>query len=235
MKLWKYIFIFILAVIVIYCFSGNKDTFVLCLGDSITDSEWGNYPTHMNKLFVKRDVACTAISRGRPGNTSGEYLQFFSKSKALKKFKPKMIILMLGTNDVRIDHDRTSTKKFKKNMSEIINIIRAFEKENKYKIDIYICTILPIFKSDLNTFTKESIRRVEEEIVPAIEELSIEHDIELIDLHSVFMRNKDLLPGIHPSPGGYYKIAKVIFNRIMRDTRTSILTCEGEACNVTCQ
>ena len=230
MKIWKYLVILILAIIAIYCLADEKETFVLCLGDSITDSEWGNYPTHLNKLFVKRNVACTAISRGRPGNTSGEYLQYFSKSKILKKFKPKIIVIMLGTNDVRVDYDNTPTKKFKENMSEIINIIRAYEKKKKYKIDIYICTIPPIFTPDLNTFTKESARRVEEEIVPAIEMLSVEHNLELIDLHSVFERNKDLLPGIHPSPGGYYKIGKVIFNRIMRDSRTYILSCTGDTC-----
>lgn len=232
MKYWKYLVILTLAIIAIYCLSDEKETFILCLGDSITDSEWGNYPTHLNKLFIKRNVACTAISRGIPGNTSGEYLEFFSKSKMLKKFKPKVIVIMLGTNDVRIDHDRTSTKKFKKNISEIINIIRTFEKKKKYKIDIYLCTIPPIFTTDLNTFTKESAIRVDEEIVPAIEELSVEHDLELIDLHSVFERNKDLLPGIHPSPGGYYKIGKVIFNRIMRDSREHCVTCDGDICEI---
>ena len=232
MKIWKYLIVLIIPIVIIYCYSGEKDSMILCLGDSLTDSEWGNYPTHLSKFFLKSEVASIAISRGMPGNTSGEYLKFFSKSKMLKKFKPKIIVIMLGTNDVRVDYDKTSTKKFKENMSAIINIIRAFEKKRKYKIRIYICTIPPIFTPDLNTFTKESARRVDEEIVPAIEELSVEHNLELIDLHSVFERNRDLLPGIHPSPGGYYKIAKVIFNRIMRDTRTNILSCGGDNCKL---
>lgn len=232
MKYLKYLVILILAIFIIYCFSGEKNSFVLCLGDSITDSDWGNYPIHLNKLFLKNKIACTAISRGRPGNTSGEYLKFFSESRALKKFKPKMIVLMLGTNDVRVDYDNTPTKKFKENMSAIINIIKKFEKKRKMKIDIYLCTIPPIFKADLHTFTKESILRVEKEIVPAIEELSVEHNLQLIDMHSVFERNKDLLPGIHPSPGGYYKMAKVIYNRLRRDSREFCITCEGEECEV---
>ncbi len=232
MKIIKYLAIPFLAVFIIYCFSGEKNTFVLCLGDSITESEWGNYPTHLNKLFVKNKIACTAISRGIPGNTSGEYLKYFSKSKDMKKFKPKMVVIMLGTNDVRVDYDRTTTDQFKKNMSGIINIIKAYEKKRETKIDIYLCTIPPIFKADLNTFTKESIRRVEEEIVPAIEELSVEHNLQLIDMHSVFQRNRDLLPGIHPSPGGYYKMAKVIYNRLRRDSRDYCITCNGEKCEV---
>jgi len=232
MKYIKYIFLLFLVLFLIYCFSGEEETFVLCLGDSITGSNWGNYPTHLNKLFLKNKIRCTAVTRARPGNTSGEYLRYFKKSKALKKFKPEMVVLMLGTNDVRIDYDNTPVKEFKENISEIIKIIKDFEKKKKMKIDIYLCTIPPIFKADLNTFTKESIRRVEEEIVPAIEELSVEHDLQLIDMHSVFERNKDLLPGIHPSPGGYYKMAKVIYNRLRRDSREFCLTCEGEECEV---
>ncbi len=232
MKIIKYLAIPFLALFIIFCFSSEKNTFVLCLGDSITGSDWGNYPTHLNKLFVKNQIACTAVSRARPGNTSGEYLKFFRESKALKKFKPKMVVLMLGTNDVRIDYDNTPVKEFKENISAIIKIIKDFEKKKEMNIDIYLCTIPPIFKADLNTFTKESIRRVNEEIVPAIEELSMEHDLQLIDMHSVFERNKDLLPGIHPSPGGYYKMAKVIYNRLRRDSRDYCISCEGEDCEV---
>ena len=134
--------------------------------------------------------------------------------------------MMLGTNDVRADAGNIPTKKFKENMSEIINIIKAYEKEKKSKIDLYICTIPPILTPDPRTFTTESARRVDEEIVPAIEELSVEHNLQLIDLHSVFLRNKELLPGIHPSPDGYYKIAKVIFNRIRRESREYCVNCQ---------
>ncbi len=232
MKYLKYILLILLAIFLIYCFSGEKNTFILCLGDSITGSDYGNYPTHLNKLFVKNKIACTAITRSRPGNTSGEYLKYFKKSKDLEKFKPKIVVLMLGTNDVRIDYDQTTTKKFKENMTAIINIIRDFEKKKKMKIDVYICTIPPIFKADLNTFSEKSIKRIDEEIVPAIEELSVEHNLQLIDLHSVFQRNQDLLPGIHPSPGGYYKMGKVIYNRIRRDSRAYCISCEGEACEI---
>jgi len=223
----KALSVLILVMIIVYCFSGQKYSMILCLGDSLTDSEWGNYPTHLNKLFLKRKLACIAISRGRPGNTSGEYLQYFKESNILEKFNPKIIVLMLGTNDARVDHDNTPTKKFRENMSDIIRIIKEYEKNEEYKIDLYICTIPPIITTDLNTFTEESARRVEKEIVPAIEELSVEHNLQLIDLHSVFLRNKDLLPGIHPSPGGYYKMAKVIFNRIRRDSRGYCLDCDS--------
>ncbi len=218
--------VIILIFISINCSSEKQNKVVLCMGDSITESVWGNYPAQLNNMFRKKSVSCTAISQGRPGNTSGEYLSFFSKSNILEKYDPNMIVIMLGTNDVRIDYDKTPTAKYKENMAEILNIIKTFETKKKKKIDIYICTILPIFTPDLNTFTVESARRIDMEIVPAILELSIRFDLELIDLYSVFKMNKDLLPGIHPSPGGYYKIAKVIFNRIMKDSMNHCFPCE---------
>lgn len=215
-----------LALVIAYGFASPKKSVVLCLGDSITESEWGNYPAHLDKLFRRSKATSVAISQGRPGNTSGEYLRFFTKADLMNKYDPDAIVIMLGTNDVRVDYDNTSTAKYKENMSKIIEIIRAYEKIKGGKIDIYICTIPPIFTVDLHTFTRESARRVEEEIVPAIKELSNKYNLELIDLNAVFKRNKDLLPGIHPSPGGYYKMAKVIFNRLRRESRNYCIPCQ---------
>jgi len=215
-----------LALIIAYGFATPKRSVILCLGDSITESEWGNYPAHLDKLFIRSKSPSNAISQGKPGSTSGEYLRFFSKADLLKKYDPNAIVIMLGTNDVRVDYNNTPTAKYKENMSKIIEKIRAYEKIKGKEIDIYICTIPPIFTVDLHTFTKESARRVEEEIVPAIKELVAKHDLQLIDLNIVFKRHRDLLPGIHPSPGGYYKMAKVIYNRLRRDSRNYCIPCQ---------
>ncbi len=187
---------------------------VLCLGDSITESTWGNYPAQLDKMFKKNHVPFKAISQGRPGNTSGEYLTFFLKSDMLEKYNPDVIVIMLGTNDVRIDSDNTPTPKYKDNMLKIIKHIRDFAKKNDRLINIYLCTIPPLFVPSLHTFTEKSSMRIEKEIIPEILKLSVDHNLKLIDIHSMFMKNKDLLPGVHPSPGGYYMIAKTIFNRI---------------------
>lgn len=232
MKHVKFIFLGMLIFILIYCFSQEEETFILCLGDSITDSGWGNYPTHLNKMFLKNHIHCTAISRGRPGNTSGEYLRWFRKSEDLNKFKPKIAVLMLGTNDVRVDYDRTTVEQYRKNMEEIIGIIREFKKGREEKIDIYLCTIPPIFTPDLHTFTDESAQRVEKEIVPAILEMSVEHDLKLIDIHSMFKRNRDLLPGIHPSPGGYFKMAGTIFQQLQEGSPEYCSICKDDSCEV---
>ncbi len=209
-----FILIFI-SLLLTFVSIGNHDDkeskILLCLGDSITESKWGNYPTMLNKIFQKNGVHITAISLGRPGNTSGEYLKYFKKSNILKKYMPDYIIIMLGTNDVRVDSDNTPTREFKKNISKIIEIIRDFERKAGKKVIINLATIPPLFTPSLETFTKNSAKRIEEEIVPAIKKIANEYQIGIIDIHSMFLKNRDLLPGVHPSPGGYYKIAKEVF------------------------
>lgn len=177
-------------------------------------------------MLKKRETGIRAISLGRPGDTSGEYLRYFSKSGVLEKYNPGFIVLMLGTNDVRVDYDNTPTPEYKKNMLEIIDIIREYEKKEGKDIKIFIATIPPIFTPDLETFTKSSALRIKEEILPAIKEIAFERELKIINIHSLFMRNKDLLPGIHPTPGGYYKIARLVFARILRDIQDYCIPCE---------
>ena len=183
------------------------------MGDSITESGYGNYPGHLKKLLLKNNFSAEVISLGRPGNTSGEYLKFMKNSNVLKQLNPDVVILMLGTNDVRIDSDHTSTSDFILNMKKIVLLVKNRNKN----IKIYIATIPPIFVSNLITFDKSSSLRVKNEIVPSIKKLSVEEGLDIIDINKFFVNHRELLPGIHPSPGGYYKMAKLIYNRLIED------------------
>jgi len=192
------------------------------MGDSLTESRFGNYTLHLQKFFIKNIINAKVISLGRPGNTSGEYLRYLESKTPIKKLNPDIVILMLGTNDVRIDGDNTPTNIYKKNMKKIIGIIRNTDNNNPDPVKIFIMTIPPIFVTDLNTFSTESVKRVENEIVPAIREMSEKEKLKLIDINSFFHRNKDLLPGIHPSPAGYFMMAKFIFNQLKKDLKFNI-------------
>ncbi|MEN8155292.1 MAG: SGNH/GDSL hydrolase family protein [Acidobacteriota bacterium] len=213
MKYQKIITVLIILVLISVCKKEESKT-VLCLGDSITESHWGNYPVFLDKMLRKGSTRIRAISLGRPGNTSGEYLKYFKTAGVLKKYDPEIIILMLGTNDVRVDYDNTPTPQYKKNMLEIVDIIRNFEEKEGKKVKIYIASIPPIFTPDLHTFTEVSAKRIEDEIIPAIRDIASERKLKIIDIHGMFLENRELLPGIHPTPGGYYKIAREIYKAI---------------------
>lgn len=193
---------------------GNSVT-VVCMGDSLTSSSYGNYPSHLKKLFARKKIESKIVSLARPGNTSGEYLKYIKNSDPLKNIKSDMVVLMLGTNDVRVDGDRTSTPAFISNMLQIIRRIKLSVKDQGKEIKIFIATPPPIFVTDLATFNEESVTRIKTEIVPAIKKISNDEKLFLIDINNFFNENRSLLPGIHPSPAGYYKMAKFIFKNMI--------------------
>lgn len=189
-------------------------TRVLCMGDSLTESSYGQYTRHLGRLFKAENLKVNVYSAARPGNTSGEYLDYLSKSKILKKINPHILVLMLGTNDVRIDGDSTPVDRFEKNMREIIGILHRFKARGGSSLRIFIMTIPPIFNCDLSTFSEVSRRRIAEESVPTISKLAREEDIHLIDLFEFFKKRPELLPGVHPGEKGYRAMAEFIFTQI---------------------
>ena len=187
---------------------------VLCMGDSLTESSYGQYTRHLRRLFKNENLNVSVYSAARPGNTSGEYLDYLRTSDILKKINPHILVLMLGTNDVRIDGDNTPLDRFEKNMREITGILQSFETPDGRSMRIFIMTIPPIFNCDLATFSEVSRRRVAGEIVPAIRKLGQEQEIHLIDLYEFLNRRPELLPGIHPGKEGYRAMAEFIFTKL---------------------
>lgn len=215
MKHLKFFLITIFSLLLISCSNQNRSPLtIICIGDSITESSYGNYPVILQKIFLKNKIKAKIISLGRSGNTSGEYLRFLKIADPLRKQKANIVIIMLGTNDVRIDGDHTPTPLYIENMLKIIGRVRSQAVNNPDRIKIFIATIPPIFVTDLYTFNKDSVKRVREEIVPAIKKIAVENDLILIDINRFFNDNRSLLPGIHPSPAGYFKMAKFIFKNL---------------------
>jgi TolB protein len=192
----------------------RADHLILCLGDSLTESGYGSYVGHLNKLLGENDLRTKAVSAARPGNNSGEYLRFLQNTNILTNTDPEIILLLIGTNDVRIDSDKTSRADFVKNMQDIIHILSKHKNGDGSKPLIFIMTIPPIFKMDLASFSPQSSIRIAREINPSIKKLGSENSLKLIDLNTFFRNKPELLPGIHPSRRGYSKMAGFIFGRI---------------------
>ncbi|MCK4761509.1 MAG: SGNH/GDSL hydrolase family protein [Candidatus Aminicenantes bacterium] len=187
---------------------------VLCMGDSLTESSYGQYTRNLKRLFKAGGFKVNVYPAARPGNTSGQYLEYLRKSNILAKINPHILVLMLGSNDVRIDGDNTPLPRFEKNMREIIKIIKSSKNPATSKKIVFIATIPPIFNCDLPTFDETSQRRVKEEIVPAVKKLAKEEELYLIDVFDFFRDKPGLLPGIHPTKEGYRALAEFIFKEI---------------------
>lgn len=188
---------------------------IICMGDSLTESEFGYYPRHLLGLLKRRGIAVKVVTAARPGHTSGEYLEYLEHSDIVTKFKPDMAIVMLGTNDVRVDRDHTPLSRFRQNMVRIIDRLRA-DGDSRGSIPIiFLASIPPIFKIDLTTFDETSRNRVETEIVPAIRDLARLKQVHLIDIHGFFQKRPQLMAGIHPWKRGYFAMAEYIFDAIL--------------------
>ena len=70
-----------------------------------------------------------------------------------------------------------------------------------------LATIPPVPPGTPLPFSDESIRRVEEDINPAVRSLAAEESLPLVDNHGLFLSRPELLPGVHPSREGYQALA----------------------------
>ena len=202
------LFFFLLA----SCSAPPTGIIILCAGDSITAAD---YPYFLHKMMKKEGIRAKVLNYGRSGFTSGEYLSFLVRKKeSLSAERPDFILLQLGTNDVRVDHDSTSREEFYLNMKEIIRIFRGFRNRTRKKSEILLATIPPIPDSSLFPFTSESQARITEEINPFLKKISSEERVVLVDNFNLFIRSPHLLPEVHPSREGYRYLAQNWYNAL---------------------
>lgn len=187
------------------CTARTGGVIILCAGDSITEE---GYPRLLQQALKKENMRARVLNYGRSGNTTGEYLKFLrGRADALKSETPDVILLQLGTNDVRFDGDQTTLPDFERNLSEIISIFRGFRNRGGRPSILLISTIPPVPETVPFPFTPESSRRVVEEINPAIRALASESALPLVDNYALFAGAPELLPGVHPSREGYRRLA----------------------------
>lgn len=188
------------------CSSSPKSYIIFCAGDSLTEV---GYPRFLKSILKRDGIRAKVSNQGKSGFTSREYLVYLTENRtALAKNQPDFILLQLGTNDVRTDHDHTSADEFYANMKQIIRLFRDFTTRSGKDPHILLATIPPVPDDTPFPFTPVSAERVEQEINPLIQKLAQEEKLSLVDNFSVFLDNPHLLPEVHPSDQGYEAMAK---------------------------
>jgi lysophospholipase L1-like esterase len=187
----------------------------------MTEGGYGGYPVHLRRLVKTRFPCVRVYAAARPGHNTREYAAFLRNPDVLRKYRPDIVLLMLGTNDARTDGDKSSLNEFRQEMNGIVDLIRGAG-VGKYRGTgaIFIATLPPIFSIDLPNFSEESKRRIVGEINPAIRRLAQEGNLNLVDVERLFMENRGLLPGIHPNAAGFQRMAETFFAAIRSDLRS---------------
>jgi lysophospholipase L1-like esterase len=196
----------LLASLLISCSSPAPESYIiLCAGDSLTEA---GYPLHLARILKEEGIRAKVLNFGKSGRTSGEYLRFLQEKKEeMAESLPDFVLIQLGTNDVRTDHDRTSAEAFFGNMNKIIRHFSGFKNRREKTPQILLATIPPIPEGTPFPFSSESVKRVTEEINPLIQNIAAENNIILVDNYSTFVDNPYLLPEVHPSDEGYRAMA----------------------------
>jgi len=188
---------------------------IACIGDSIT---YGSgikgrdslaYPQQMQGMFGKKYKiqnfgvsGATMLKKGnKPYWNQPEYQQSLD-------FKPKLVILMLGTNDSKPVNWDNYKNEFEKDYNEMISNFQQLKSKPK----IYIGLPPPVIKNRWG-IQKEI---VEGELMEILNRLATENNLELIDFYSMLENRDEMIPdNIHPNADGAKRMAITAVSKII--------------------
>lgn len=205
------VFIAILAVSVtlIVVFSETlkgSPTRVACIGDSIT--EMNSYPADLQDLLGDSYFVGEFGAGGSTVliDTSNPYIytKAFLRAKA---FLPDIVVIMLGTNDARLDNYQ-SIDNFVADYEQLVREVQALESYPK----IYLVKPPPIFHNDLSLSNAHLL----DGVIPGIEQVAKNLGLHAIDVYTPLVGHFDYFmeDGVHPNNKGASVIATEIYNAI---------------------
>lgn len=189
-------------------------TKVACVGNSITfgagieNREKDSYPSVLGRLLGETyeviNFGFSGRTMLRKGDNSYWHEQMFQDALA---YNPDIVIIKLGTNDSK-PYNWKYKDEFEKDYGDFVDAFKNLPSKPK----IFICKPVPAFK--INFDIRDSI--IVYDIIPIIEKISKDKNVEMIDLYKPFEGKEILLPdGIHPDEAGAALMAKVIYKAII--------------------
>ncbi len=191
---------------------------VACIGNSITygagvaDRENNAYPKQLQNMlgdqFKVQNFGIsgrTLLNKGDlPYTESNEYQQALA-------YSADIAIIMLGTNDSKIQN-RIYLNEF---IDDYKSLISSFKEQNN-EARIILMLPPPSFVTDTTSIWDPIISK---EIIPKIQEVAYDFNLELINLHHLFVNQSHLLPdGVHPSSLGATIIAQRLYEAITQES-----------------
>jgi acyl-CoA thioesterase-1 len=195
----------------------HADDRVVAVGDSITADRTGWFE------LLAASIALTGAGRaelhnlGVSGNTTADVLERYDLIEAVR---PSHVLLMLGTNDVRI-HGRAggyrmaTSHETERNLRALIDLITG-----DLDASITLITPPPVDQQRVDGFFSEAPVRWDATTMDEIAAVVRKIDPDCVDLHTAFGNAGagDLLEpdGVHPTLPGQRLILRTIVNRLAR-------------------
>ena len=183
---------------------GTKEG-IIFMGDSIT-VEWGRI---MPEFFSNKKY----INRGIGGQTTPQMLIRFRQD--VIDLNPEAVIILACTNDIAGNTGPSSVKMI------IDNLMSMAEIASKQNIQVFMSSILPVFRYPWNKSIIEPFKKIAE-INNFMKDFSNREKLVYIDYHSHMV---DSRPGlelelttdeVHLNQAGYIVMSEIV-NRVIRD------------------
>ena len=183
---------------------GTKEG-IIFMGDSITE-EWGRI---MPEFFSNKQY----INRGIGGQTTPQMLIRFRQD--VIDLNPEAVIILAGTNDIAGNTGPSSVKMI------IDNLMSMAEIASKQNIQVFMSSILPVFRYPWNKSIIEPYKKIAE-INNFMKDFSNREKLVYVDYHSHMV---DSRPGlklelttdeVHLNQAGYIVMSEIV-NRVIRD------------------
>ena len=196
---------------------------VACVGDSITfgfgikNRDKQSYSAQLGKILGS---GWSVRNFGRNGRTvlkKGHAPYWHTPEyKVALSIKPNIVIIKLGTNDLRPMNWEKHKSQY---VSDYVNLIRSFQ-DLESKPKVWICYPVPIYPGHEKFKFDNSI--VKNELMPKIDEVAKQTGVNIIDLNTALSNKNNLFPdNIHPNSEGAKLIAEHISQVITKVASTS--------------
>ena len=183
---------------------GTKES-IIFMGDSITE-EWGRI---LPEFFSNKQY----INRGIGGQTTPQMLIRFRQD--VIDLNPEAVIILAGTNDIAGNTGPSSVKMI------IDNLMSMAEIASKQNIQVFMSSILPVFRYPWNKSIIEPFKKIAE-INNFMKDFSNREKLVYVDYHSHMV---DSRPGlklelttdeVHLNQAGYIVMSEIV-KKVIRD------------------
>lgn len=195
---------------------------VVCIGDSITEG-YGipeaqrkeyRYSKVLGDLLGKKYKVINLGHSARTMLTNVNLAWGQCGFPELEKTNPYIAIIMLGTNDSKMENWKGNAKQFEKDTKDLINRIR---KQNK-RAKIFLCLPPPSFSGKTLKLSEGdgiSGARIKAEVIPILKRVAAKKRVKLIDVFTAMRKHPELLDdGVHPNIKGANFLAKFLYKQI---------------------
>ncbi len=199
----------------------NQPIRVACVGDSITygagimKRKENSYPAQLGKMlgptYTVHNFGVNSATLLKLGNKPYWHQKAF---RSATKLNPQIVIIKLGSNDVKPRNWKHS-KTFEADLKSMILHFQNLPSKPRVILG------KPTFVAKDRWGITEQV--VLHECIPIIEKVAKNLKLQLLDFHTPLLKHKELFPdGVHPNTLGAQILAKTAYTAILTDPKTAI-------------